>query len=284
MVAAMAGVEQQSSLPQAEAAISLDALRRFDAAFRTGAGIFSIVAVLVAWEIFARSGKVTAFMLPPFSVVLERIYTDAVDGDLWRNLGLTVYRAMAGFVIAAVGGIALGALMSRSRIVRWFFDPLISVGFPMPKIAFLPIIILWFGLYDFSKISIVVFDAIFPVVTATLAGIASVEKELIWSARNMGAGEREMMWQIVLPAALPQILTGLQVALPIALIVAIVAEMQMGGYGLGGAMMTASRFANSAGVFAGIVEIAIVGYGLIKAMAVMRRRLLVWHQETSERS
>ena len=87
-----------------------------------------------------------------------------------------------------------------------------------------------------------------------------MEKELLWSARNMGAGERELMWQIELPAALPQIFTGLQVALPIALIVAIIAEMAMGGYGLGGAMMSASRFADSRGVFAGIVEIAIVGY------------------------
>jgi ABC-type nitrate/sulfonate/bicarbonate transport system permease component len=195
-----------------------------------------------------------------------------------------LYRAMTGFIIAAVGGIALGATMSRNRIVRWFFDPIISVGFPMPKIAFLPIIMLWLGLYDLSKISIVVFDAIFPVVTATLAGIAAVEKELIWSARNMGASDREVMWQIALPAALPQILTGLQVALPIALIVAIVAEMAMGGYGLGGAMMSASRFADSRGVFAGIVEIAVVGYALIKAMAFVRRRLLVWHQETAERS
>jgi len=252
--------------------------------FRGGAGIFSILVMLIAWELFARSGKVTPFMLPPFSAVVERIYTDAVAGDLWRNLGLTMYRAMTGFVIAAVGGVTLGATMSRNSIVRWFFDPIISVGFPMPKIAFLPIIMLWLGLYDLSKISIVVFDAIFPVVTATLAGIAGVEKELIWSARNMGASEREVMWQIALPAALPQILTGLQVALPIALIVAIVAEMAMGGYGLGGAMMSASRFADSRGVFAGIVEIAIIGYALIKAMAVVRRRLLVWHQETAEQS
>ncbi|MGB6509421.1 MAG: ABC transporter permease subunit, partial [Xanthobacteraceae bacterium] len=162
--------------------------------------------------------------------------------------------------------------------------PIISVGFPMPKIAFLPIIILWLGVYDVSKISIVVFDAIFPVVTATLAGIAAVDKELIWSALNMGASEREVMWQIKLPAALPQIMTGLQVALPISLIVAIIGEMVMGGYGLGGAMMSASRFADSRGVFAGIVEIAVVGYALIKAMAVVRRRLLVWHQETAEHS
>ncbi|HXQ83966.1 MAG TPA: ABC transporter permease [Xanthobacteraceae bacterium] len=280
----MARVEDQASLAAAQADISRDAARRLDVVFRGGAGIFSILVMLIAWELFARSGKVTPFMLPPFSAVVERIYTDAVAGDLWRNLGLTMYRAMTGFVIAAVGGVTLGATMSRNSIVRWFFDPIISVGFPMPKIAFLPIIMLWLGLYDLSKISIVVFDAIFPVVTATLAGIAGVEKELIWSARNMGASEREVMWQIALPAALPQILTGLQVALPIALIVAIVAEMAMGGYGLGGAMMSASRFADSRGVFAGIVEIAIIGYALIKAMAVVRRRLLVWHQETAEQS
>jgi ABC-type nitrate/sulfonate/bicarbonate transport system permease component len=284
MAAAMARVDNTASLAAAEADISHDAARRLDVVFRSGAGIFSVLVVLIAWELFARSGKVTAFMLPPFSAVVERIYGDAIGGDLWINLGLTLYRAMAGFAIAAVGGITLGALMSRNRLIRWFFDPIISVGFPMPKIAFLPIIILWLGLYDVSKISIVVFDAIFPVVTATLAGIASVDKELIWSALNMGASEREVMWQIKLPAALPQILTGLQVALPISLIVAIIGEMVMGGYGLGGAMMSASRFADSRGVFAGIVEIAIVGYGLIKAMAFMRRRLLVWHQETAAHS
>ncbi|HMA74755.1 MAG TPA: ABC transporter permease, partial [Xanthobacteraceae bacterium] len=184
-----------------------------------------------------------------------------------------------GFAIAAVGGVVLGTAMARNVVARWLFDPIISVGFPMPKIAFLPVVILWLGLYDVSKITMVVLDAIFPVVTATVAGIASVEKELLWSARNMGARDREMLWQILLPAALPQILTGLQVALPIALIVVVVTEMQMGGYGLGGAMMQASRFANSRGVFAGIVEIALIGYALVAMMAALRRRLLVWHQE-----
>jgi ABC-type nitrate/sulfonate/bicarbonate transport system permease component len=279
----MARLDDTVSLSAAEAAVSRDAARRLDVVFRGGAGVFSILVVLIAWEAFARSGKVTPFMLPAFSAVAERIYSDAIGGELWRNIGVTMFRALTGFAIAAVGGVTLGAMMARNRVVRWFFDPIISVGFPMPKIAFLPIIILWLGLYDVSKISVVVFDAIFPVVTATLAGLAAVDKELIWSGRNMGASERELMWQIALPAALPQILTGLQVALPIALIVAIIAEMAMGGYGLGGAMMSASRFADSRGVFAGIVEIAIVGYALIKAMALIRRRLLVWHQETAER-
>jgi len=241
-----------------------------------------ILVLLAAWEIFARSGAVTPFMLPAPSAVAERIYDDAFSGDLFLNIGVTLYRALMGFAIAAVGGVVLGAAMARNAAARWFFDPVISVGFPMPKIAFLPVIILWLGLYDVSKITMVVLDAIFPVVTATIVGIASVEKELLWSARNMGAKDREMLWQVLLPAALPQILTGLQVALPIALIVVVVTEMQMGGYGLGGAMMQASRFANSRGVFAGIVEIAVIGYALVAAMAVLRRRLLVWHQEAQE--
>ena len=279
----MAGIDEHAALAAAPD-VAEAPVNRFDVAFRVGARSVAILLLLIAWEAFARSGKVTPFMLPAFSAVAERIYADALAGTLWINLGLTIYRAMTGFAIAAIGGVALGALMSRSRLAHWFFDPIISVGFPMPKIAFLPIIMLWLGLYDLSKISMVVFDAIFPVVTATLAGIAGVEKELIWSARNMGASDREVLWQVSLPAALPQILTGVQVALPIALIVAIIAEMAMGGYGLGGAMMTASRFADSRGVFAGIVEIAIVGYVLIKIMAYVRRRLLVWHQEAEEHS
>jgi ABC-type nitrate/sulfonate/bicarbonate transport system permease component len=244
----------------------------------------SVGLLIAAWEIVARSGTVTPYLLPSVGTVLARIGDDAVAGDLWINMTLTLYRAFAGFAIAAAIGVAVGFAMARSRVAHWFFDPLISVGFPMPKIAFLPVIMLWLGTFDVSKISMVVFDATFPVVTGTLVGIAAVERELIWSARNMGATEREVLRQVVLPAALPQIMTGLQVALPLALIVAVVSEMVMGGYGLGGAMMTAYRFANSSGVFAGIVEIAAVGWVVVKAMALLRRRLLLWHPEALEPS
>ena len=245
---------------------------------------FSIGALLVAWEVLARSGMFTPFQLPALSAVIERIGSDAWSGDLAVNTALTLYRALVSFAICAVLGVAIGMAMSRNAVANWFFDPIVSVGFPMPKIAFLPVVILWLGVYDVSKITIIVIDAIFPVIAATVIAIQGVERELIWSARNMGANDRELLTQIVLPAALPQILTGLQVALPLALIVAVVAEMLMGGYGLGGAMITASRFANSTGVFAGIVEIAVVGYVLVKAMQLIRRRLLIWHQEASEPS
>ena len=273
----MATIEQ---LPVQEA-MSLRVLR---ASLRFGMRTISVILLLALWQAVAVSGAVTPFQLPSFTTVLGRIWDDAVNGDLWINTVVTLYRALAGFFIAGAGGIVLGMAMSRLKLAYWFFDPIISIGFPMPKIAFLPVIILWLGVYDTPKIAMIVFDAIFPVIAATLIAIQGVERELIWSARNMGANEREMLWQIVLPAALPQIMTGLQVALPLSLIVAVVTEMLMGGYGLGGAMMQASRFANSPGVFAGIVEIAAVGYVLVKAMAVLRRRLLGWHPEAHEPS
>lgn len=255
------------------------AMRLGRLALSGGMRIFSIVLLLVVWEALARSGTFTPFQLPAFSTVVERIWDDGASGDLWINTGLTLYRALAAFCIASVGGIAIGMAMAHNRIAHWFFDPIVSVGFPMPKIAFLPVVMLWLGVYDVSKITMTVVDAIFPVIAATVIAIDGVERELIWSARNMGASRHDVLTQVILPAAFPQIMTGLQVALPISLIVAVITEMLMGGYGLGGAMMEASRFANSTGVFAGIVEIAVVGYALVKAMSLIRRRLLIWHPE-----
>ena len=125
------------------------------------ARIFSIVVLALAWEWFARSGAVTPFMLPRPTAVLERIWSDLVSGDLVLNTGVTVYRAMIGSAIATVAGIVLGMAISRGRLVHWFCDPIVSVGFPMPKIAFLPVIIPA-GRLRPSKISMVVLDAIFP--------------------------------------------------------------------------------------------------------------------------
>jgi ABC-type nitrate/sulfonate/bicarbonate transport system permease component len=241
-----------------------------------------LVGLVLVWEELARSHILSAFLLPAPSVVLDRIWDDLVSGDLLLNLWDTVYRSMAGFAIAAVAGVALGIVMTRNAVVRWFFDPIVSVAFPMPKIAFLPIFMLWLGLYDVSKISMVAFNAIFPVITATIAASQGVDQYLLWSARSLGASERQLLREIILPAALPGVLTGLQVALPISLIVEIVTEMLMGGTGLGGAMIQASRFANSPGVFAGIVEVAIAGLALVKGIAIVRRRLLIWHQEAED--
>ncbi|MBV9018911.1 MAG: ABC transporter permease [Alphaproteobacteria bacterium] len=275
----MSEIETRILAPRAPSPIRFDLA---GAIGRRAGAIVPLLALVVAWEAASRSGAVTPFLLPPLSAVLERVWQDALSGELAVNLGLTLFRSLVGFAIAGAGGVVLGILMARQRWVRWFFDPIVSVGFPMPKIAFLPIFMLWLGLYDVSKISMAVFNAIFPVITATIAAAEGVDRQLLWSARSLGASERQLLREIILPAALPQILTGLQVALPISMIVMIVTEMLMGGQGLGGAMIAASRFADSPGVFAGIVEIAVAGLCLVKGIAVLRRHLLAWHQEAQE--
>src|ERR1700730_15762648 len=158
---------------------------RFDLAAaaigRRAGAIVPLVALVVAWETASRIGVVTPFLLPRLSAVLERVWQDALSGELAVNLGLTLFRSLVGFAIAGAGGVVLGILMTRRRLIRWFFDPIVSVGFPMPKIAFLPIFMLWLGLYDVSKISMAVFNAIFPVIIATIAAAAGVDRQLLLS-------------------------------------------------------------------------------------------------------
>jgi ABC-type nitrate/sulfonate/bicarbonate transport system permease component len=241
-----------------------------------------IIGLVIAWEAVSQSGLVTPFALPSFSSAVERIFADAASGELAINVGLTLYRTFAGFLIAAALGILIGIGIARHMLTRWFFDPIVSVGFPMPKIAFLPVIVLWLGFDDASKITLIAFSTAFPVVTTTMLAVQGVERELVWAARSLGSSDRQLLWEVVLPAALPQVLTGLQVALPIAFIVCIITEMAMSGYGIGGAMNTAARFADSRGVFAGIIETTIIGYLMVKGMAMLRRRLLMWHQEAND--
>lgn len=240
-----------------------------------------VVALLAGmWEFGARFGALSPFLLPPLSVVLGRIWEDVLAGTVLVDLGLTLYRALFGFVIGAVIGIPAGILMARSAVMRWFLDPLVSIGFPMPKIAFLPIFILWFDIYDTSKIIMVAFSCFFPIVAATYAGCSGLDKWPIWSARSLGAKERALLWEVYLPMAMPQIITGLQVALPTGMITTIVTEMLMGGRGVGGSMIMAGRFADSVGVFAGIVQIILLGFIVVKSLEIVRRRLLVWHPES----
>ncbi len=241
---------------------------------------FLVIAVLlIAWETVTRMGLVHPFLLPRFSAIVERIFNNVVAGKVFADLGLTLYRAGAGFIIGVAVAIPLGVLMARNATVRWFFDPLISIGFPMPKISFLPIFILWFGIFDTSKIVMISFSCFFPVVSATYAGTLGVDKWVIWSARSFGATENQVLREVVLPMALPQIMTGIQIAVPVGLITTVVTEMLMGGPGIGGSMMAAGRFADSVGVFAGIVEIALLGAVVVKGVERLRAYLLSWHTE-----
>jgi taurine transport system permease protein len=246
-----------------------------------GARYGSIVVVLILWELTTRTGVFNNFLLPPLSDVLYRFALDMLNGEIPRHALATGYRAAVGFGLAAVFGVFAGALMSMSTIARRIMEPIVSVAFPIPKISFLPIFVLWFGLDDLSKVLMIAFSCVVPIISATYLGTATVDKYFLWSARNLGTSRHALFWKIIVPAASPQIISGLQVAFPLALIIAVVTEMLTGGDGLGGYMILAVRFAESAKVFAGLLATLFTGLIFIQGFAMLRARLLVWHNENA---
>jgi len=243
--------------------------------------IITAAAFFVVWEAGTRVGALSEFVLPAPSVILRQLWDELLSGKLTMDVQATLVRLFTGFLIAAAIGIPLGILVGRVKIIRWFCDPLISLALPLPQIAFLPIIVLWFGVGDTAKITLIVFSTIFPIVVHTAAGTQAIDKLIVWSAESLGVSRYGFIWQIAVPAAMPQIFTGLQIALPIALITTIVVEMLMGGSGIGSSIINGMRMSDSPELFSGIVMVALVGYALAKIMEFIRKALLTWHQETA---
>ncbi len=237
------------------------------------------LAVIVLWEVATRERLVSPFLLPPFSRVMVRLWQDIVSGEIFSLAGQTFLRLAISYSVAVVVGVTLGIMMARVRFVRWVLDPVISIGLPTPKIAFLPIFILWFGVFDTPKIVMAIVACIFPLIAGTWSGTQGVDKYLVWSAQNLGATRRELLLHVIFPAALPQILTAMQVALPIAFIVVIVTEMLSGGSGLGGSMIEGARLADTARVFENLIVIGLMGFAFLRALQILRRRILAWHPE-----
>lgn len=239
---------------------------------------YPLALVLLGWEALARAGLVRPLFLPTVPSVMSQGMRLAREGQILGVLITSLFRAFAGLALAVAIGVILGIAMTRVRPVRWLFDPLIAIGFPSPKIAFLPIFILWFGIDHLSKALIVAFTCVFPMVVSAYHGAAAVNQVWIWSARAMGTPERRLLWRVVLPASLPYLFTGLRVALPVALITAFTAEMVAGGGGLGAALMFAQRFFETPTVFVYLVLMLLTGFAFDKVMLDVRRRVIGWHE------
>ncbi len=240
----------------------------------------SIIVLLIVWESIAQLNLVAWFLLPALSDIILIGITEFGEGDFGLLVLNTLYRTVAGFAIAAVVGVAIGTAMAASGAVRWFCEPLVSFLFPIPKIAFLPIFVLWFGFFDATKIIMAAVACIVTIVSATYLGTRGIDKYLLWSARALGTKPHKLFWNVIIPAALPPIITGLQIAFPICLIVSIVAEMATGENGIGGYMMYHQNLGSSDKMYLGLICAGVIGYTLIEGFAWLRRRLLSWHTET----
>jgi ABC-type nitrate/sulfonate/bicarbonate transport system permease component len=230
--------------------------------------LISVLAIIVLWEAAARAGLASALFLPPFTKVISEWWALSADGSLPLDLAISLSRAAAGLFLATLIGVPLGIAMARSRLLHWLLDPVIALAFPSPKIAFLPIFILWFGIYSVSKILLVAFACVFPILIGSFAAATGVNRVWIWSAASLGTSRLAMLFRVVLPAAWPRIFASLRVALPVSLITTFTAEMVSGGGGMGATLMYSQRFFESPTVFAYILTM--LGVGLLLDALMLR--------------
>jgi ABC-type nitrate/sulfonate/bicarbonate transport system permease component len=241
--------------------------------------LYPLLLVVLLWQLVVMAGWTRPMFLPSPAAVATQFIAQLAGGDVAGPVLVSLYRAFAGLFVAVIVGVLAGLAMARSRWARWFMDPLVALAFPAPKIAFMPIFILWFGIDSPSKILLVAFTCVFPIVVATYEGAISVPQVLVWSARSMGTGAARVALRVVLPAAVPFIFSGVRVALPVALITAYTAEMVAGGGGLGATLMYAQRFFETPTVFVCIVLMLLSGVILDRAMLALRDRFIPWQAE-----
>ena len=231
------------------------------------------VLVLVGWEVFGRAGMLPRYLSAP-SMILLALWELASTGELWPALAASLYRVSVGFVLGTVAGVIVGLGAGLIPGVRHFFDPLVSFLYSIPKIAFLPVFLLLFGLGHASKIAIIAFSGFFPVFVASRHAVLSVNKLLIWTAQNMGTPERKIFFRVIIPAAAPQLFSGVRIGLAHAFVVLFAAELIGSKVGLGTIISSGEEWVRFDLMFAGIVCFAVLGFVSDRILLAVRARVL----------
>jgi len=268
----MIGVHEQPPVP-GWGASAIGTLRRFVLSY------YSLGLLFVGWEVVTQLEIIRPAFLPSLSSVLRQFFLLAEDGSLVQPISTSLYRSATGLGIAVAIGATLGLAAARSELARVIWEPLVSIGFPLPKVAVIPILILWFGIYDNSKIALVVFTCVFPVAMSVEAAVAGLPTVIQWSARSLGASRSTLLRTVVLPAALPGLMAGIRVALPLALLATFTAEMVGGGGGFGASLMYAQRLFDAPTVFVYLLLMLLFGLLADRAFLFVRRRLVGWSDQ-----
>lgn len=231
------------------------------------------VATLVLWEILGRAGYLPDFLSTPG--IIAAAFVELVrSGELGGHVWVSMVRAASGFAIGASLGVAFGLASGVWTPLRNFFDAPVTLLYPVPKIAFYPIILLWLGLGDMSKIVVVAVSVWFPVFIAAIEATRSVGIHFIWSAQSMGASSSVVFRRVVLPAALPQLFAGLRVGLALAFVALFAAELMGSNAGLGYLVVDGEQNLRFDIMFAGIVTFGSIGFLCDRVLLWVRRRLL----------
>lgn len=200
------------------------------------------------------------------------------SGELQKDILASLARVVQGFAIAAFAGVTLGMAVGRSRLLEHLVDPMLELLRPIPPLAFLPMMVLWFGIGEASKISFIAYAAFFPIFTTTLEGIKYVDPVLLRAASSLGARQRDMFRHVVLPAAMPAILTGLRLGFGLSFFVIVAAEFIAADSGLGYLINDARTFFLVSQMLLGAAVIGIIGFMFNRLLRLVERRLLRWRK------
>jgi ABC-type nitrate/sulfonate/bicarbonate transport system permease component len=237
-------------------------------------GLAPIALLVLVWQAMISFGYAPPSLLPPPGQVFSRMGQQFLDPTFQQDVAATLFRLFAGFAIAVVLGVGVGIAAAVSPPVNAVVRPLVRVLAPLPKVALYPAFLLLLGFGHESKIILVAADALFPILLSTYYGASIVEQKLIWSALAAGTPPRDVLWKVVLPAAMPSILTGCRIGLVISCIVVFLAEMITSTDGLGHVLVTAARTFQAVDMFVPLITISLLGLVLNGLLQLLRSYLL----------
>ncbi|MEQ0583942.1 taurine ABC transporter permease TauC [Pantoea dispersa] len=246
--------------------------------------LLSVAVLLLLWWGVTALGLIAPLFLPPPQQVLHKLLVIAgpqgfMDATLWQHLGASLTRMLVALFFAALIGIPVGIAMGLSPAVRGLLDPLIELYRPVPPLAYLPLIVIWFGIGETSKILLIYLAIFAPVTLSTLAGVKNTQQVRIRAAQALGATRGQLLRFVILPGALPEILTGLRIGLGVGWSTLVAAELIAATRGLGFMVQSAGEFLATDVVLAGIAVIALIAFSLELGLRALQRRLTPWNGE-----
>lgn len=251
---------------------------------RLGISLLTLGALLALWWLVARLELISPLFLPPPAQVLQQLVTLAgpqgfMDATLWQHLAASLQRILIALAAATLCGVTVGLAMGLSPTLRGMLDPLIELYRPVPPLAYLPLMVIWFGIGETSKVLLIYLAIFAPVAMATLAGVQGARQVRLQAAQALGANRWQVLWYVIVPGALPDMLTGLRIGLGVGWSTLVAAELIAATRGVGFMVQAAGEFLATDVVLAGILVIALIAFTLELGLRALQRRLTPWHGE-----
>jgi sulfonate transport system permease protein len=240
------------------------------------AGLVLPVLLLALWEALSRSGLAPPNLLPAPTAVLSALADLWGSGELWGHIEVTLLRVLLGFLLGTAAGTVLGALTGYSALWRRLLDPTFQALRSIPSFAWIPLFVLWLGIFEASKLTLIAVGAFFPVYLHTMAGIQQVDRKLVEVARMHGYGGFALVRRVLLPATLPAYVTGLRGGLGLAWMFVVAAEYMGASEGLGFLLIDGQQTGRPANIIAAVLLFAVFGKASDLALAGLGRRFVAW--------